>query len=184
MKSQLLSKEQNVKKYNAVLIGGTFDVLHKGHKNYIFQGLSKANKLYINLASDTLATASKKYKVKSYDIRKKQVKNYINRLKFDNKEIIFNRVDSLKDVEKFCLRTDELDLVLASENNYLKLFRGYNKKRREEKKTEFDVKKIILVRDKNKTKISSSTFKQLKCDSLRAVLKKIILFIRFRLYPL
>ena len=59
-----------------ILLGGTFSVLHEGHKKMIMEGL-KLGELYIGITSDYYPF-NKKYEIPPYEFRKREVERFIN----------------------------------------------------------------------------------------------------------
>lgn len=77
-------------KYNSVAIGGTFDRLHKGHREFLNLTLSKSKKVIIGLTSDNYIKTNKpESMIESYKKRKRYLKTFIKRKGADNRvEII------------------------------------------------------------------------------------------------
>jgi len=61
-----------------VVLGGTFDVLHKGHEALLKKAFS-LGEVFIGLTSDSFAKKFKKRKVAKFEKRKKTLKNYIEK---------------------------------------------------------------------------------------------------------
>ncbi len=67
----------NTKSHTIACIGGTFDALHAGHKEYIQMAFAAADFVLIYLASNRCVQREKKYDVRSYRDRCKRLKNYL-----------------------------------------------------------------------------------------------------------
>ncbi len=65
-------------KQKKVIIGGTFDVLHKGHYFLLKKAFSLGH-VTIGITSDEMAKKMKKRKVKAFKERKQEIKNYIEK---------------------------------------------------------------------------------------------------------
>ena len=60
-------------KFRKLALGGTFDILHKGHQKTLDQAFKLSEKVMIGLASDRLAAKiRKKHQIASYKERKKR----------------------------------------------------------------------------------------------------------------
>ncbi|MGC8646285.1 MAG: pantetheine-phosphate adenylyltransferase [Thermoplasmata archaeon] len=64
-----------------VAIGGTFQIIHDGHKRLIDRAFEAGDHILIGLTSDEFARSIRKYDVKKYEIRKMNLENYISRFK-------------------------------------------------------------------------------------------------------
>jgi len=83
-------------------IGGTFNVLHRGHRALFERGAQVANELVIGLVSDKMAHSIRK-SVRSYLERKKDLEKYLATLdkpyKIIEIEDIFGTADSMRDLD-------------------------------------------------------------------------------------
>ncbi|MDO8657694.1 MAG: pantetheine-phosphate adenylyltransferase [Candidatus Levybacteria bacterium] len=67
-------------KYNSVAIGGTFDRLHKGHREFLNFALSKSKKIIVGLTSDNYIKTNKPGStIESYKKRKRYLEVFIKR---------------------------------------------------------------------------------------------------------
>ncbi|UCH02257.1 MAG: phosphopantetheine adenylyltransferase [Candidatus Bathyarchaeota archaeon] len=65
-------------KYNRVGVGGTFELLHKGHKKLILKALEISDRVIIGLTTSTmLKMYPKPHKIADYEERKKQLTNFV-----------------------------------------------------------------------------------------------------------
>lgn len=73
-------KETSQKKFNVVLVGGTFDKLHKGHRILMIKALEVGERVKIGLSSDKFAKKLvKNHKVASYQERLEDLKRFLQR---------------------------------------------------------------------------------------------------------
>jgi len=139
---------------NVVLIGGTFDTLHLGHRKYIERAFEKGDKVFIQLSSDNYAASlGKEYKVKSYYQRATQLRSFI----FNNfdKDFRIVKLNSLQQLENFCIQHNEINSVLVI-NEYLELFKKYNELRVKNNKQKLNIFEMEIIKDNNGVKISST----------------------------
>lgn len=73
-----------------VCVGGTFDILHEGHKALLRKAFEVGDKVFIGLTSDRMV--SKKDLRFSYAVRKKNIEEYLSEQKFSDYEIL--RIDT------------------------------------------------------------------------------------------
>ncbi len=59
-----------------VALGGTFQVLHKGHRKLIEEAFKIGDEILIGITSDEFASRTRKYKVRPYALRKKDVESF------------------------------------------------------------------------------------------------------------
>lgn len=66
------------KNLNKIIIGGTFDILHKGHHT-LFKKAFSLGEVTIGLTSDKMAKILKKRKVQNFKERKKELEKFIEK---------------------------------------------------------------------------------------------------------
>ena len=75
-----------MKKYNKVAVGGTFDVLHRGHEALIEKAFEVGESVVIGLSSDEFVSKmSKGHKTASYSERLKELQAYLGNAGLANK---------------------------------------------------------------------------------------------------
>jgi pantetheine-phosphate adenylyltransferase len=66
-----------MKKYNAIVSGGTFDHFHKGHKVFIQSQVVMSNKVFIGITSDEYVAKYKSEGIEPYKARRISVENFL-----------------------------------------------------------------------------------------------------------
>jgi pantetheine-phosphate adenylyltransferase len=66
------------RKFSTVLVGGTFDEFHKGHRALIMKALEVGERVLLGLSSDLLARELRKnHEVSSYEERLREVRGFL-----------------------------------------------------------------------------------------------------------
>lgn len=73
-----------------VCVGGTFDIIHEGHKALLRKALESRNKVFIGLTSDIMVRNKKL--CFPYEVRRRNLERFLTREKLMNHEIL--RIDS------------------------------------------------------------------------------------------
>ena len=126
-----------IKKSKKVVIGGTFDILHKGHEALLKRAF-RLGKVFIGLTSDKMAQSLRKRKVKSFKERKKELENFILK-EFKIKPKIFK----IEDKFGFTLKKD-FDYIVVSPETYKNAVE-INKERLKRKKKLIEIVEIDFV---------------------------------------
>lgn len=92
-----------------VCLGGTFDVIHEGHKKLLDLTFSLGIPVLIGLTSDRYAKKGRK-KVNTHGIRKRNLEAYLKRKKYRKYELI-----SIDDSYGPSVSKDDLDVIVVSE---------------------------------------------------------------------
>jgi len=116
-------------KSTKVVVGGTFDLLHDGHKALFEKALEIGHLLLIGLTTDKMVTESnKKHKVSPYFERKKRLRNYFGKKGVSNRVKIVPIGDpygpSIKDQDIDAIVVSKERTERAKEINRIRLCRG------------------------------------------------------------
>lgn len=131
---------ENVKD-KKVVVGGTFDILHKGHKAFLRKAFS-LGKVCIGLTSRAMAQRRKKRKVRPFEQRKKDLVRFIKK-EFKIKAKIVKIEDEFGPTLK-----EDFDYIVVSPGTF-KTAVLINKIRKNKKKRPIKIVKIkfILAQD-------------------------------------
>ena len=101
-----------VSRLNWVSVGGTFDVMHKGHWFLLEETFNVGDKAVVGITSDEFVTSmKKKHKVASYEDRLEDVKEFLQEKNFlDRAEIV-----PLNDPFGPTIDSDEIEGIVVSE---------------------------------------------------------------------
>lgn len=116
-------------KFTKVVVGGTFDLLHDGHKALFEKALEVGHLLLIGLTTDKMVTKSRKnHKVSTYCERKKSLRKHFDKKKVSNRVKIIPINDpygpSIKDHDVEAIVVSQESTERAEEINRIRLDRG------------------------------------------------------------
>jgi pantetheine-phosphate adenylyltransferase len=100
------------KTFETVVIGGTFDVLHKGHQKLIMKAFEVSNFVHIGLTSDAfLKKLRKPHGIASYSKRLDNLKNLIKQ----NGLLERTKITRLEDSFGVTLSENQVDAIVVSD---------------------------------------------------------------------
>jgi pantetheine-phosphate adenylyltransferase len=137
-----------MKKIKKIVVGGTFDILHQGHRVLLRKAFS-LGEVIIGLTSDAMAKKIKKRKVRDFKQRKKELVKFIKK-NFSKKYKIVKIEDKFGPTLK-----KDFDYIVVSPATY-KTALLINKERQKRKKKPLKIVKIKFVLDKNGKPISAT----------------------------
>jgi pantetheine-phosphate adenylyltransferase len=145
--------------YRAGIVGGTFDVLHIGHKKLLSTALSMVQTLYIGVTSDSYATLDRKRKVDKFERRVRKILSFARILRADK------RIKIIKIEDPFgpSIENPDLEVLFATENvlhNALKI----NQIRAAASLRKLDIFIVPLVLAGDGTIVSSSKIRDGEID--------------------
>jgi pantetheine-phosphate adenylyltransferase len=151
-------------KERVATIGGTFDTLHAGHKDYIRLAFEYAERVVIYLNSDEYSNGRKHYSVRPYEFRAEQLKTFIQELGGENRYEIRRLYSFPEDVKNDYLNDSDLkdnaNIAIVSPEYY-----NYFLEINSERQARYMSSILILVKprklDKNNKDISSSVIREL-----------------------
>lgn len=142
-----------------VCIGGTFDILHKGHKTIIdkaFQIAGKQGSVFIGITTDSMA--KKKGEIKPLIDRKKSVERYLIKKKYYDRVTI----KSIDDKYGPAIKEDFETIVVSPETKYTAY--EINNKRKIYGKKPLEIVEISFVFAKDNKPINSSRIRKNEID--------------------
>jgi len=156
-----------MKKYTRIAVGGTFDILHKGHEKLINETFELADEVFIGLTSNKFAKKLNKQLVNPYSERIKKLENYIQE-NFSNSSY---KIFELSDYFGPSIFYENLDALIVTAENQHRI-KEVNKEREKRGISLLKVEIIELVRAKDGKPISTTRIKRLEIDSQGNLLKK------------
>ena len=100
--------------FRKVVIGGTYDTLHKGHKKLLETGFQIGESVVIGLTSDEFAKRFRVGDVLAYEKRKANLESYIKQFKKPYKIIKIDDSYGIATIDP------EIDCIVASEETLLR----------------------------------------------------------------
>ena len=137
-----------ITKKKKVVIGGSFNVLHKGHKTLLSKAFKLGN-VTVGLTSNILARKIKRRKIKDFKYRRKELKNFIKK-EFDIKP----KIVKIEDKFGLTLKKD-FDYIVVSPRTY-KTALLINQERQKRNKKPIKIIKINFVLAQDRKPISST----------------------------
>jgi len=148
------------RRFGAVLVGGTFDVFHKGHKELVMKAFEVGERVMIGLSSDQLARELRKnHDVASYEERLKDLKAFLRRQKVLERA----KIVPLDTPYGITLSTTVADaLIVSKETRPVGL--DINKKRETSGLKPLELVVINMVPAEDRVPISSTRIRQGEID--------------------
>ncbi|HJT10750.1 MAG TPA: pantetheine-phosphate adenylyltransferase [Candidatus Nitrosotalea sp.] len=149
-----------MKKYSLVALGGTFDLLHKGHMELLRNGFEISSKVIIGLTSDEFAKRKGKNLINNYNQRYSTLENTIKK-NFPDEKYEISRLEN--DFGPAVLEKEVKALVVSEET----AFQGneLNKLRRQRNSPEVEVIVVPMALAKDGKRISTSRIRNSEIDS-------------------
>lgn len=150
-----------------VCIGGTFNVLHKGHKlliNTAFQNAGINGSVFIGITAGEIL--KRKINVKSFEFRKKTIEQYLHKKRFSQSI----NIKSIEDKFGPSINGDFDAIVVSPETQ--KNADEINKKRRQIGKKSLEIIQIPIVLAEDGNPISSSRIIKNEIDENGKIIDK------------
>ncbi len=147
-------------KFKIVALGGTFDIVHKGHLALLQQGFSISSKVIIGLTSDEFAIKKEKKLLHDYSQRLESLKSVINK-NFPNSNYEISKLDN--DFGPAVLKNEVEALVISEE----KIGQGevLNKLRSQKHLSSVAVVSVPMILAKDGKRISTTRIKNSEIDT-------------------
>lgn len=156
------------KKFGTVVVGGTFDEFHKGHRTLLMKAFEVGNRVLIGLCTDEFAAKMRKpHEVASYEERLRDLKQFLEQLNvFSRAEIL-----SLSDSYGITLSANRpLDAIVVSRETELRADE-INEKRAAKGLPRLKVIVIDMVPAENHVSISTTRIRRKEIDREGRMLK-------------
>lgn len=157
----MVKKESNSSK--TVVIGGTFDILHEGHKALLRKAF-ELGEVAIGLTSNVMAKELKNREVQDFESRKKELEDFIKK-EFKVEPIIAQ----IEDKFGFTL-TKDFDYIVVSPETY-ETAELINEERQKRDKKPIQIVKIDFVLAKDGKPISATRILKGEIDRYGKLLK-------------
>jgi pantetheine-phosphate adenylyltransferase len=140
-----------------VILGGTFDILHKGHEALLKKAF-ELGKVVIGLTSDKFAQKLKKREITPFEERKKNLENFIRKNYAKKAKIV-----KIDDVFGPALR-ENFDFIVVSKKTF-KEAQKINQRRKKLGKKQLKIVRIDMVLGENGKPISGTRIKNGEIDA-------------------
>jgi pantetheine-phosphate adenylyltransferase len=148
-----------MKKFDLVAMGGTFDVIHKGHTTLLSDAFSISTKVIIGLTSDEMALRKGKNIQNDYSKRLETLVKTIEK-SFPNREFEISKLDN--DFGPAVLEKEVQALVVSGETS--NQGEVLNRLRKQKNLPEVEVVVVPMVLAKDGLRISTTRIKNQEID--------------------
>ena len=147
-------------KFSLIAMGGTFDIIHRGHLTLLSNAFEISDKVIIGLTSDEFAEKKGKIPNNKYDQRLENLTNTISK-EFPNTSFEISKLDN--DFGPAVLERDVEALVVSDETS--NQGNVLNKLRTEKKLPPVEIINVPMFLAKDGTRISTTRIKNSEIDS-------------------
>ena len=147
-------------KYKTIAIGGTFDLIHKGHRALLQRGFDTGEKVIIGITSDEFVKGRGKKPLHNFTERKRTLESYLKET-FPNRDYFVTQLDRNFGPGMF---TSQIEAIAVSEETEPQVAEA-NVKRRKLGLPDLKVEVVPLIMAKDNNKISSSRIRAREIDA-------------------
>jgi len=147
-------------RFNMVALGGTFDVLHKGHRRLLRQAFRIGRRVTIGVTSDGFArTLHKPHKVDPFSVRKKELQKLLSRWHVLRRA----RIVELNNRYGPTVTTSKVQALVVSRRTIRTAYQ-INSKRRSRRIKPLEIFPIDLILAQDRRPISSTRIRRGRID--------------------
>jgi len=155
-----LDLSRSVRKYKLVALGGTFDVLHAGHRHLIFEAFKLGDKVLVGVTSDRfVATLHKKHEVRRFSSRVRDLNRFLQTRHWSSRA----RVTVLRDAYGPASKRKKLQALIVTKGT-LTSGRRLNQLRRQRGLQPLDLFVVDLLRSADGKPISTTRVRDGEID--------------------
>ncbi|MGQ0795730.1 MAG: phosphopantetheine adenylyltransferase [Nitrosopumilaceae archaeon] len=147
-------------KFKIIALGGTFDIIHKGHHALLQKGFSISSQVIIGLTSDELALKKGKNLLHNYSQRLESLQSFLNK-NFPNSHYEISKLEN--DFGPAVLRKEVEALVVSEET--VEKGEILNKLRSQKDLPPVSVESVPMVLAKDGKRISTTRIKDSEVDA-------------------
>ena len=152
--AETILNQMRTQKFKKIVVGGTFDHLHDGHKHLLKMSKYYAKATLIGLTSETMSKQKPHpEKIQPYEKRKKNIENYAKKINLNYEITEINNIYG-----PTIDNTPDLDAIILTEET-LKNGILINKKRKENNMEELEYIILPYILGADKTKIDSTSLR-------------------------
>ena len=156
-----------MRRFKLVAVGGTFDVIHKGHRRLLEKAFEVGEHVVIGLTTDTFAERmGKKHRVKPYSERLRMLEKFLE----DTGVSCRARVEPLNDPYGPASTDPEIEAIVVSDETYPRAVE-INRIRRARGLKPLEIVRIPMVIAENGKPISSTRIRLGEIDEDGRLLK-------------
>ena len=148
------------KPYKTIALGGTFDLLHKGHEQLLAKGFQLGEKVLIGVTSDKFVrTLRKPHRVQKYRTRVREIQYFLRKHSWKERA----KISTLSDSYGPAARRKNLQALLVTPNT-LDSGKKLNRIRRRRGLPTLEIRMVRLARADDGKPISSTRIRKRQID--------------------
>jgi len=158
---------RSARRYKLVALGGTFDVLHAGHRHLLSEAFKLGDTVLIGVTSDRLVvTLHKKHQVRPFSNRVRELRRFLKTRRWSSRV----RISMLREPYGPAARREKLEALIVSKGT-LASGRRLNRLRRQNHLPLLDLHVVDLFRAADGKPISTTRVKNGEIDLQGRLLK-------------